>query len=260
MSLRIGFLGLMAMLGLLPALNAQAAESRHFGPFEVEQVSLLSLTADLRVHAGETTRLVIKGDPEVLDAINIDTTARALTVRQKPFQFTTVVIGPNGSVVNQGGTVTIGGHPINSAQGSDPIEVGLHLKPGTALAIDDLIGSASVHDLDALFEAGLTSGAINAGKVGPAKLNIPGSGDILVKSVRENLEVDIPGNGSATIEEGDVETARIAIAGAGKVHYKGRAQDASVSIPGAGTVEMGPVTNRPAISVTGSGEVSIANW
>lgn len=254
-------LGALLMIAAINGVgDAAAEETRRLGPFDADHVRLQSFAADLRVVPGDSIGLVLKGSPKTIEAIEVSQSGTNLTVTQPPTQVSTVVMGPGAVITNHGGSITIGGNPVGSLDDNEDFFVELTLPRTTSLAIADFVGNGSVPDLEAPLDVVLTSGRIDVGSVGPATLEIPGSGTITVKAVSRQLSVSIPGSGSVRVEAGDVGDLKVEIAGSGDVTYGGIAEHASIGVFGAGDVTLGNVANRPEVTMAGSGTVEIANW
>lgn len=260
MALQRVLTGLAAMTCLALTTTAMAEETRSLGPFEANHVTLQSLVAELRVTRGEDLRIELWGDAKTVKAVEVAQLGDDLTLTQPPIQVSTVVMGPGASITNEGGTVIIGGEAIEDLNTAGELAVELTLPPETSLRIADFVGDGILPDLDAPLEIVLTSGEIEAGSIGPAVFEIPGSGSIRAQAVREHLRVSIPGGGSANIDDGEVEDVEIEIAGSGDVRYLGTAERATVNIYGAGDVVLGEVGTQPDVTIAGSGTVETANW
>ncbi|MEO1017263.1 MAG: DUF2807 domain-containing protein [Pseudomonadota bacterium] len=254
------FSSALAIMLSTPAILAAAEEKRQLGPYDAAHVTLQSLVTDLQVVPGDALTIVLTGDAKTVDAVEVEQSGDELTLTQPPTQVSTVVMGPGATITNQGGSITIGGKPIENLEAGGEMSVEVTLPPKTSLTIADFVGSGAVHDLDAPLEIVLQSGRIDAGRVGPAVLEIPGSGTITLKTVRQRLDVSIPGSGTVEVDGGDVDDVQVDIAGSGDVRYDGTARTAKVGVYGAGDVTLGPVDEKPDITMAGGGDVKISNW
>lgn len=129
---------------------------------------------------------------------------------------------------------------INDDTRDQRIDVRVTVPAGTALTLSDQIGDATVGDLDGPFTLdSLNSGEVTVGRVTMARLNITGSGDVVVAGTSGDAVAAIMGSG-------DVRIDRV-----------GGALDARIM--GSGDIQAGPVAGGVNAAIYGSGDIAVAS-
>lgn len=129
---------------------------------------------------------------------------------------------------------------INDDTRDQRIDVRVTVPAGTALTLSDQIGDATVGDLDGPFTLdSLNSGEVTVGRVTMARLNITGSGDVVVAGTSGDAVAAILGSG-------DVRIDRV-----------GGALDARIM--GSGDIQAGPVAGGVNAAIYGSGDIAVAS-
>ncbi len=126
---------------------------------------------------------------------------------------------------------------------------------GTPYDIEDMIGSVMAGDLDAPLS--LEGHAITArfGRVQSAKVSIAGAGRIALGAVKETIDLEVAGSGH--FEAASATAAQIEIAGGGEVKIGPLAGGLSAEIAGSGDVRVARVNGPVDIEIAGSGSVVI---
>jgi hypothetical protein len=126
---------------------------------------------------------------------------------------------------------------------------------GTPYDIEDMIGSITAGDLDAPLR--LEGHALTArfGRVQSARVGIAGSGRISLGAIKETLDIEIAGSGH--FDAPSAAAAQIEIAGGGEVVLGPLAGGLSAEIAGSGDVRVASVNGPVDIEIAGSGDVLI---
>lgn len=128
---------------------------------------------------------------------------------------------------------------------------------GSAVAISDLVGDATVGDTmgDLRLEAAATKAHI--GKVAKASIAMGGSGQIDIASVAGKLDLDLGGSGKVVV--GSTGSVKADIAGSGDAQLGTIAGGLSLDIAGSGDVTAAHVNGPVHVDIAGSGNVHIAD-
>lgn len=126
---------------------------------------------------------------------------------------------------------------------------------GTPYDIEDMNGSIMAGDLDAPLR--LEGHALTArfGRVQSAKIGIAGSGRISLGAIKETLDVEIAGSGH--VDAPSAAAAQVEIAGGGEVILGPLAGGLSAELAGSGNVHVASVNGPVDIEIAGSGDVRI---
>lgn len=126
---------------------------------------------------------------------------------------------------------------------------------GTPYEIEDMIGSINAGDLDAPLR--LEGHALQArfGRVQSAKIGVAGSGRIALGAIKETLDLEIAGSGS--FEAPSAAAAQIEIAGGGNVKLGPLAGGINAEIAGAGDIRAAYVNGPVNLEIAGSGTIVI---
>lgn len=135
------------------------------------------------------------------------------------------------------------------------LSVRISAPAGTPFDIEDMIGVVNAGDIDAPLR--LDGHAIQArfGRVQSARVSIAGSGRIGIGAVKETLDVEVAGSGN--IQVASAAAAEVEIAGGGNVVVGPLAGGLSTEIAGSGDVRVASVNGPVEVEVAGSGSLLI---
>lgn len=153
--------------------------------------------------------------------------------------------------------VRMGDLSYNSDENLQTLSLTVTVAPGTDLAIDDLIGNATVGDLKAPVAIDAVAGRITIGSVTSANLESSGSADIEVIEATGSLSIDTSGSGEVKV--GRAGTTSITISGSGNAEIGAISGGLGIDISGSADVDVQSVNGPTAISVAGSGDIYIAS-
>ncbi|MCE9523013.1 MAG: DUF2807 domain-containing protein [Alphaproteobacteria bacterium] len=126
---------------------------------------------------------------------------------------------------------------------------------GTPYDIEDMVGSINAGDLDAPLRLDGSSLTARFGRVQSAKVSVAGSGRITVGAIKETLDLEIAGSGR--FEAPSAAAAQIEIAGGGDVILGPLVGGLSAEIAGSGDVRAAQINGPVDIEIAGSGGVII---
>lgn len=126
---------------------------------------------------------------------------------------------------------------------------------GTPYEMEDISGVINAGDLDAPVSMEAHSLSGRFGRVQSAKLALAGSGKVTFGPIREQLDVDIAGSGH--VEAPSANAAQVEIAGGGEVWLGAVTQGIDVDIAGSGDVKAASINGPLSVEVAGSGDVDI---
>jgi hypothetical protein len=126
---------------------------------------------------------------------------------------------------------------------------------GTPFDIEDIVGGIVAGDLDAPLR--LDGSSVNArfGRVQSARIGIAGSGRITVGAIKETLDIDVAGSGR--FEAASAAAVNVDIAGGGDVFVGPVAGGFSADIAGSGDIRVAQINGPVDIDIAGSGGVII---
>lgn len=134
--------------------------------------------------------------------------------------------------------IVMGDLSYNSNENLQTLQLTVTVAPGTDLAIEGLIGDATIGDTKAPVAIEAVAGDIIIGSATSVALESSGSADISVTEATAALSVDASGSGTVKV---------------------GRAGATSISISGSGDAEIGPVSGSLGIDLSGSANVTVAS-
>ncbi len=134
--------------------------------------------------------------------------------------------------------IVMGDISYNSNENLQTLQLTITVAPGTDLAIEDLIGNATIGDTKAPVAIEAIAGNITIGSATSVALESAGSADISVTEATAALSIDTSGSGTVKV---------------------GRAGATSISISGSGDAEIGPVSGSLGIDLSGSANVTVAS-
>lgn len=126
---------------------------------------------------------------------------------------------------------------------------------GTPVEIEDMIGRVTAGDLDAPLSLEGVSLEARFGRVTSARVSVAGSGKIQVGTVQQALDVEVAGSGK--LEVASSASARIQIAGGGDVKVGPVAGGLDTSIAGSGDVRVASINGPLNVEIAGSGSVYV---
>lgn len=126
---------------------------------------------------------------------------------------------------------------------------------GTPYDIEDMIGSINAGDLDAPLR--LEGHALKArfGRVQSARVGIAGSGRIDLGAVKEALSIEVAGSGN--FSAASAQSAEVEIAGGGNVVIGPLAGGFNAEVAGSGDIRVAQVNGPVEVEIAGSGGVMI---
>lgn len=124
---------------------------------------------------------------------------------------------------------------------------------GTPYDIEDMIGSINAGDLDAPLR--LEGHALKArfGRVQSARVSIAGSGRIDLGAIKETLDVEVAGSGN--FSAASAQSAEIEIAGGGNVVLGPLAGAFNAEVAGSGDIRVARVNGPVDVEIAGSGGI-----
>lgn len=135
------------------------------------------------------------------------------------------------------------------------LRVTVTMAPGTALSIDDFVGTMLGGDLNAPLTVDATAGTLAFGRVKDVTFDNDGAADLTVGDVDGRVTVKTSGAGD--FEAGNARDTSISISGAGDIDLASVSGALDVKISGAGDVDVGRVNGAVSIAVTGVGDVKV---
>ena len=135
------------------------------------------------------------------------------------------------------------------------LRVRISAPSGTPYDIEDMTGSIAAGDLDAPLSLDGHSMTARFGRVQSAKVSVAGSGKITLGAIKENLDLEIAGSGR--IEAVSAAAAQIEIAGGGDVVIGPLTGGLNAEIAGAGDVRVASINGPMSVSIAGSGSVLV---
>lgn len=139
----------------------------------------------------------------------------------------------------------------------DQLVVKVSVPRGTAISVDDIVGKATIGDTMGPLKFEASATQSKIGKVSTAKISLAGTGRIDVASVAGNLDLDIAGSGKVNV--GPTQMVKASIAGAGDTALGPIAGGLSVDIAGSGDISAPRVNGPVHVSIAGSGSVNVAD-
>lgn len=137
----------------------------------------------------------------------------------------------------------------------DRVTLNISAPKGTSLGIDGFVGDLTVGDLDGPVKIDAAAVQGTVGNVTSAKISLAGSGKLTVGTVTQQLGIDIAGSG--TVNAGASGGASIEIAGSGDAHVGPVLGKLRIDIAGDGDVTVASVNGPTNIEVAGSGNIKI---
>jgi len=139
----------------------------------------------------------------------------------------------------------------------DQLIVKIGVPKGTEIRVEDLVGNANIGDTMGPIHFEAAATQAKIGKVSTAKVSLAGAGRIDVASVAGPLDLDIAGSGRVNV--GPTQRVHADIAGAGDTNLGPIAEGLDVDIAGSGDISAPRVNGPVKVDIAGSGSVSIAD-
>lgn len=248
---------------------AQKKETRNVGSFD--KLSF-GVPGKLLLKQGNTTQVVLEGDPEVLDKVETEISGSQLIIRAKDQWFkwnwgsqkiTAYVtmkdirelgVGGSGDLIGEGKFTTNSVALKVGGSGSMTVEVEAN---GNMEALVSGSGNMNVKGKS----KGLKSDVSGSGKIrldvvanGDAAFAISGSGKIEARGSAENVKTSISGSGKLSGSEFNAKTCNVRISGSGDVEI-GVKEELDATISGSGSVAYRGNPNKVNSHSSGSGKV-----
>jgi hypothetical protein len=135
------------------------------------------------------------------------------------------------------------------------LKIRISAPSGTPYDMEDMSGSILAGDLDAPLHLEAHTLSARFGRVQSAKLAIAGGGKISLGVVKENLDLEIAGSGH--VEAVSAAAAQVEIAGSGEVIVGPLSGGLSAQIAGAGNIRAASVNGPINVEIAGSGDVLV---
>jgi hypothetical protein len=126
---------------------------------------------------------------------------------------------------------------------------------GTSVNVDDLVGDAHIGDTMGPMKFSAVSTNSQIGRVQGAKIELAGSGKVVVADVGGDLSVETAGAGK--IQTGNAQDVHADVAGSGSINT-GAIQSLHLDIAGSGDFSAAKVNGPTHVDIMGSGSVNIA--
>jgi hypothetical protein len=139
----------------------------------------------------------------------------------------------------------------------DQLVVKVSVPRGTAISIDDMVGRADIGDTMGPLKFEASATQSKIGKVSSAKISLAGTGRIDIAAVAGPLNLDIAGSGKVTV--GATQSVKADIAGAGDTALGPIAGGLDVDIAGSGDISASRVNGPVKVDIAGSGSVNVAD-
>ncbi|HTK79286.1 MAG TPA: DUF2807 domain-containing protein [Rhizomicrobium sp.] len=139
----------------------------------------------------------------------------------------------------------------------DQLVVQVSVPRGASISIDDMVGKANIGDTMGPLKFEASATQSKIGKVSSAKISLAGTGRIDVAAVSGPLDLDIAGSGKVNV--GPTQSVKADIAGAGDTALGPIAQGLDVDIAGSGDISASRVNGPVKVDIAGSGSVNIAD-
>jgi hypothetical protein len=138
----------------------------------------------------------------------------------------------------------------------DQLVVKVGVPRGTDVNVEDIVGKATIGDTMGPMRFEASATQSKIGKVSSAKISLAGTGRIDVAAVAGALDLDIAGSGKVTV--GPTQSVKADIAGAGDTALGPIAGGLDVDIAGSGDISASRVNGPVTVDIAGSGSVNIA--
>lgn len=204
---------------------------------------------------------------QTLDApkLRIDNVVGDITINVVP-GVSGIEIGATGddrftsllSIAQSGDTAEIrmGDVSYNSGENLQTLKLTITLAPGTDVGIEDLVGDATVGDLQGPIAIEAVAGKIAIGRATSVSVESSGSADVTVAEASGSLSIETAGSGKVKV--GRAGPTAISISGSGDAAVEQVSGSLGIEIDGSADVRIGQVDGPVAISISGSGDVAIA--
>jgi hypothetical protein len=169
-----------------------------------------------------------------------------------------VVIARDGGVATStigGQQVT-----VSSLEAEPMPEIRIAMPSTAPIALAGLVGEIKMSGLDGPVELALSQGEAHLDRLRDGRLAISGDGVIEVDRATGNLVIEVQGAGRARIADAVLDELRVEIAGTGDVVVDGVAEEGRLSVAGIGKIQVSEIRKEPEISRAGLGDIQVGNW
>jgi len=135
------------------------------------------------------------------------------------------------------------------------LTVHITIPKGSAVDVDDLVGDAQIGDTMGPMKFSAVSTNSQIGRVQGAKIELAGSGKIVIADVGGDLSVETAGAGK--IQTGNAQDVHADVAGSGSINV-GAIQSLHLDIAGSGDFSAAKINGPVHVDIMGSGSVNIA--
>ncbi len=140
-------------------------------------------------------------------------------------------------------------------QSRSDLTVRVTLPKGSSVHVDDLVGDAQIGDTMGPMKFSAVSTNSQIGRVASAKIELAGSGKITVGDIGGDLSVETAGAGK--IQTGNAQDVHADVAGSGSINV-GAIQSLHLDIAGSGDFSAAKINGPTHVDIMGSGSVNIA--
>jgi hypothetical protein len=126
---------------------------------------------------------------------------------------------------------------------------------GTPVEIEDMVGRVVAGDLDAPLSLEGSSLDARFGRVTTARVSVAGSGKIQLGAVQQALDVEVAGSGK--LDVASAASARVEIAGGGDVKVGPIAGGLRSEVAGSGDIRVASINGPLDVEIAGSGSVYV---
>ncbi len=257
-------------------------------PAKELKIADINGSLDIQLHDKDTIEVVISGDSELIEEIEIKDFKKKVSIlgkhhkREKKNFPEGIHIQDTGKnctdyVARFGKKTTYGiSHKEDVVHFSEDkmlvggggnenslVNILIKVPKGTPLSVENIYDDVSIGDTEAPIHLSiLSSGNTNVGIVADAQIRMGGAGKLNVKEIRGRaFNINSTGVlGETVIKKGNVDCLNAAVSNNGMLAFKGQSDYAIINVFGGGSVRTGNVANRPIKNVVYAGEIRIANW
>jgi hypothetical protein len=148
---------------------------------------------------------------------------------------------------------------VSSLEAEPMPEIRIVLPDTAPIALAGLVGEIEVTGMDGPIELALSQGEAHLDRVRDGRLAIRGGGTIEVDRASGDLVIEVEGAGQARIADALLDELKVEITGTGEVVVDGVAEEGRLSIAGIGTIRVSEIRSEPEISRSGLGDIQVGN-
>ena len=208
-------------------------------------------THGLTVHdlVGNLT-VAVKDGPATIQVSGVDARVKALSFKQVGNE---LVVEGTGSDSVWDWRHWLDFSDVN--QSRSDLSVRVTIPKGSPVNVDDIVGDAQIGDTMAPLKFSAVSTNSQIGRVQGAKIELAGSGRIVVADVGGDLSVETAGAGK--IQAGNAQDVHADVAGSGSINV-GAIRSLHLDIAGSGDFSAAKINGPTHVDIMGSGSVNIA--